>query len=132
MQLFIRFKVATMQLIKRCHDDIRSSCPTPCSKIGLGAGVMRALMSAIRLNVGSAAVLLCISIMITDLYEINSIMSNDIYKPMFLSNSTRPNTWTKKFKRFRSADPLKRVSHYRLDQLENSKSGFAISLNPVP
>jgi len=94
--------------------------------------VMRARLFAIRLNVGLAAVLLCISIMITGLYEINPIMSNDIYKPMFLSNSTRPNTWTKKFKRFRFADPLKRISHYRLDQLENTKGGFAISLNPVP
>ena len=72
-----------------------------------------------------------ISVMIASLYEINPFMANNIYQPMFLSNSTRPNTWSKKFKRFWLADPLKRVSHYRFDQLENTKNGLTVRLYPV-
>jgi hypothetical protein len=69
--------------------------------------------------------------MIAGLYEVNSFMPNNIYKPMFLSNSSRPNTWSKKFKRFRLANPLKRISHYRFDQLENTKGSLAVRFHPV-
>jgi hypothetical protein len=72
-----------------------------------------------------------LSIMITSLYEINLFMPNNIYKPMFLSNSSRPNTWPQKFERLGLADTLKRISHYRFDQLENTKGGLAVRLYPV-
>jgi hypothetical protein len=85
-----------------------------------------------ELKRGLAAVLWPVSVMITGLYKINPFMPNNIYKPMFLRNSARPNTWPKKFKRFGLADPLERVSHYRFDQLKNSKGGFAVRLHPVP
>jgi hypothetical protein len=70
--------------------------------------------------------------MITGLYEINSFMPNNIYKPMFLSNSSRPNAWPKKIERLGLADTLKWVSHYCFDQLENTKGGLAARLHPVP
>ena len=70
--------------------------------------------------------------MITGLYEINSFMPNNIYKPMFLSNSSRPNARSKKFEGLGLADALKRVSHYRFNQLKNAKGGLAVRLDPVP
>jgi hypothetical protein len=70
-------------------------------------------------------------IMITGLNEINSLMPDDIYKPMFLGNSSRPNAWPKKFEGLWFADALKRVSHYCFNQLKNSEGGLAIRLNPV-
>jgi len=53
-------------------------------------------------------------IVVTPLSKIDSVVPNDINQPMFLSNSARPNAWSKKFKRFRFTNTPKRISHYRL------------------
>jgi len=70
--------------------------------------------------------------MVTGLHEINPVVPDNIYKPMFLSNSARPNTWPKKFKGLRFTNALKRVSHDGFDQLKNTKSRLSVSLYPVP
>jgi hypothetical protein len=69
--------------------------------------------------------------MIASLYKINPVMSDNIYKPMFLGNPSRPNTWAKKFERLGFTDALKRISHYRFDELKNSQGGLAVRFHPV-
>jgi hypothetical protein len=88
-------------------------------------------MFALRLDDRLAVFKFGISIMITGLYEINSFMPDNIYKPMFLGNSSRPNARPKKFEGLGFSDPLKRVSNYCFDQLKNSKGCLAVRLNPV-
>ncbi len=71
-------------------------------------------------------------VVITRLDEINSVNPDNIYKSMLLCNSARPDTRSKKFKRFRFADTLEWISYDRFDQLKNTDDGFAVCLNPVP
>ena len=78
-----------------------------------------------------AVVLLRRLIMIPGLYKINAFMPDNIYKPMFLGDSSRPDAGPKKFEGLGLADALKWVSHDCFDQLKNSEGGLAIRLNPV-
>ena len=69
--------------------------------------------------------------MVTSLDEINPVIPDNIYKPMFLSDSARPNAWPKEFKRFGLTSALKRVSHDCFDQLKNTKSRLSVRFYPV-
>jgi hypothetical protein len=81
-------------------------------EISRGTGLAR--MSAHSYEVGG------FSVMIACLHEIDPFMPNNINEPVFLSNTTGPDTWSKKLQRLRLADTLKRISHYRFDQLKNT------------
>ncbi len=68
--------------------------------------------------------------MIAGLYKIYPLMSDNIYKPMFLGDPSRPNAGAQKFERFGFSDALKWFSNYRFDELENSKRGFTVRFHP--
>ncbi len=59
------------------------------------------------------------SVVVTSLYEIYAVMTDNIYKPVFLRDPSGPNACTKKFEKFGFAAALKGISHNRFDKLEN-------------
>jgi hypothetical protein len=53
--------------------------------------------------------------MIPGLHEIYSFMPDNIYKPMFLRDPSRPNSRPEKFERFRLTGALKWIPHNPFD-----------------
>jgi hypothetical protein len=69
--------------------------------------------------------------MIARLDKVNSIITDDIDKPMLLCDAPRPHAWSKILQGFRLAHPSKWVAHNCLDQREDTEGGASFSLYPI-
>jgi hypothetical protein len=70
-------------------------------------------------------------VVVAALNKIDSVFSHHVNQSVFLGDSSGPDTATQKFQGLRLADAVKRLSHYGIDQFENSECCFAIGFNPV-
>lgn len=71
------------------------------------------------------------SIMITRLKEIDPVVCDAIYKPVFLRDPPRPAAFKHISKRLRFAHALKRITHDCLNQIKDPDSNIPIRFHPV-
>jgi hypothetical protein len=68
--------------------------------------------------------------MISGLEKINLVVMDEINDPVFLGNSSRPQTRSQIFDGLGFPNSLKRIVHNSFDQFQNSQGNFAIRCNP--
>src|SRR2546422_11036225 len=70
--------------------------------------------------------------MIPRLEKVYAVCADQVDNAMLLCEPPRPGVRREVLQRLRLADPVKRVAHDRLDEIERAQGDFAISLRPVP
>ena len=97
---------------------------------GIGSPFPTWILSQVRCTRGGPHQGDSASVVVSSLEEINGFIRDTIHQPVFLANTTRPAACQHISKRLRLSEPLERIPHRCLDEIQHSNCSAAFGFVP--